>query len=110
MGGTIIHVVLLRWSPAAPTDVVERFDLAVRSVRDAVPGVLEVTHGPSVSTERLEQGYDYGLYVRFADAASRDGYLPHPSHRPLSDLITTYADSFLVFDLHAGDGNSSAGR
>ncbi len=105
MSGSIIHVVLLRWSPSTPADVVERFDLAVRGVRDAVPGVLEVSHGPSVSTEHLERGYDYGLHVRFADAAARDAYLPHPAHRPLSDLITTYAETFLVFDLPAESGN-----
>lgn len=101
----VIHVVLVRWAATAPPDVVERFDAAVGSVRDTVPGVVEITHGPSVSTEGLEQGYGYGLYVRFADAAARDGYLPHPSHRPLSDLITTFADAVLVFDLPAdGDG------
>ena len=104
MDGQIIHIVLLRWAATAPPDVVERFDLAVRAVRETIPGVLEVSHGPSVSTEHLEQGYDYGLYVRFADAGARDGYLPHPSHRPLSDLITTCADTFLVFDLAADGG------
>jgi len=76
-------------------------DRAATSVRDTVPGIVELSHGPSVSTEHLEQGYTYGLHVRFADAAARDAYLPHPAHRPLSDLITTYADAVLVFDLRA---------
>ena len=74
----VIHVVLVRWAATAPPDVVERFDAAVGSVRDTVPGVVEITHGPSVSTEGLEQGYGYGLYVRFTDAAARDAYLPTP--------------------------------
>lgn len=104
MNAQIIHVVLVRWAQAAPPDVVERLDRQVQSVRDTVPGVIEVSHGPSVSTEHLEQGYDYGLYVRFADAAARDAYLPHPSHRPLSDLITANADAVLVFDLRADVG------
>ena len=95
----IVHVVLLRWGPSTPPDVLTRFDDAVRSVRDAIPGVVEASHGPSVSVEHLEQGYDYGLYVRFADADARDAYLPHPTHRPLADLITTHAETFLVFDL-----------
>lgn len=98
----IIHIVLLRWAAGAPSDVTGRFDHAVRTVRATIPGVVEVTHGPSVSVEGLEQGYDYGLYVRFADAAARDGYLPHPAHQPLAELITTYAETFLVFDLPAG--------
>ena len=97
----IMHVVLVRWAQTAPSDVVERLDRAATSVRDTVPGIVELSHGPSVSTEHLEQGYTYGLHVRFADAAARDTYLPHPAHRPLSDLITTYADAVLVFDLRA---------
>lgn len=104
MAGQIIHVVLMRWGATAPSDVVERLERAVGTVRDTVPGVVEISHGPSVSTEHLERGYDYGLYVRFADAAARDAYLPHPSHRPLSDLITTHADAVLVFDLRADGG------
>lgn len=101
MGEQIIHVVLVRWSATAPPDVVERFDRAVRNVRETIPGVVEVSHGPSVSVEGLERGYDYGLYVRFVDAAARDGYLPHPAHQPLAELITTSADTFVVFDLPA---------
>lgn len=99
--GQIIHVVLVRWADPAPPDLAERLDRAVGRVRDAIPGVLEVSHGPSVSIEGLEQGYAYGLYVRFADAAARDAYLPHPAHRPVADLITTHADTFVVFDLSA---------
>lgn len=101
MAGQIIHVVLLRWAEDAPADVVRRFDDAARAVRDTIPGVLEVTHGPSVSIEHLERGHDYGLYVRFADAAARDAYLPHPAHRPLADLIGSHAEAFVVFDLAA---------
>ena len=97
----IIHVVLLRWGPGTPPDVLGRFDDAVRAVAATIPGVVEATHGPSVSIEHLERGFDHGLYVRFADAAARDAYLPHPAHRPLADLITTHAETFLVFDLAA---------
>lgn len=101
MAEQIIHVVLITWAPTAPADVVEQLDRAVRSVRASVPGVLEATHGPSVSTEGLERGYDYALYVRFADAGARDGYLPHPAHLPLAELISAHASAVLVFDLGA---------
>lgn len=98
-GPEIVHVVLLRWAQAAPPDVVARLDDLVAAMRAAIPGVLEVAHGPGVSVEGLEQGYTYGLYVRFADAAARDRYLPHPAHRPVADLIGTHAEALLVFDL-----------
>lgn len=102
MAAQIVHVVLVRWSPTAPPDVAALVEVAVRAVRETIPGVLEAAHGPSVSVEHLEQGYDYGLYVRFADAAARDAYLPHPVHRPLAELITAHAETFVVFDLAAG--------
>ncbi len=99
MSSEIVHVVLVRWAATGPADIADRIDRAVRSVRDTVPGVVEIGHGPSVSVEHLERGYTYGLYVRFADAAARDGYLPHPAHEPLAELITTHSETFLVFDL-----------
>lgn len=108
MDGQIIHMVLLRWAPTAPPDIVRQLDRVVGPVRDTIPGVLEVSHGPSVSTEGLEQGYDHGLYVRFLDAAARDGYLPHPSHRPVAELIAAHAAALVVFDLPAGQTALSA--
>jgi hypothetical protein len=102
MPGEILHVVLVRWAPTAPPDVVARFDAAARVVRETIPGVLELVHGPSVSVERLEQGFDHALHVRFADAAARDAYLPHPAHAPLAELIQANAETFVVFDLAVG--------
>ena len=99
MGEQIVHVVLFRWAPTAPDDVVARLDSLVGAMRDAVAGVVEASHGPSVSVEGLERGYDHALYVRFADVAARDGYLPHPAHLPVAELITAHARDVLVFDL-----------
>lgn len=101
MGGQIIHVVLVRWAASAAPDVVARVERAVAAVRAEIPGVVEATHGPGVSPEGLERGYQYGLYVRFADAAARDAYLPHPVHLPLAQLIGDNAEDVLVFDLEA---------
>ncbi len=101
MAGQIIHVVLMRWASSAAPDVVARLDEAVAAVRAGIPGIVEATHGPGVSPEGLERGYEHGLYVRFVDAAARDAYLPHPVHRPLATLIGDNADAVLVFDLDA---------
>ena len=103
MTGEILHVVLVRWAAGAEPDVVARFDAAARVVRDTIPGVLELVHGPSVSVEHLEQGFDHALHVRFADAAARDAYLPHPAHAPLAELIVANAETFVVFDLAVDD-------
>ena len=70
MGQEIIHVVLVAWAPTTPPDLAARLEEAVQHVRESVPGIVEATHGPSVSVEGLERGFDHGLYVRFADAAT----------------------------------------
>lgn len=101
MTDQIIHVVLMRWATTAVPDVVARIDEAVAAVRAEIPGIVEATHGPGVSPEGLERGYQHGLYVRFVDAAARDAYLPHPVHQPLARLIGDNADDVLVFDLAA---------
>lgn len=102
MTGEILHVVLVRWAATSAPDVVARLDAAADVAREAIPGVLELVHGPSVSVEHLEQGYDHCLHVRFADAAARDAYLPHPAHAPLAELISTNAETFVVFDVAVG--------
>ena len=101
MAEQIIHVVLIAWGPTVPDDVAEQLDGLVADVRAGVPGVVEATHGPSVSVEGLEHGYDHALHVRFEDVAARDAYLPHPAHRPLAELITAHAADLVVFDLTA---------
>ena len=66
-----------------------------------IPGVLDVTHGPSVSPEHLEGGFDWGLVVVFIDASARDGYLMHASHARVSSLIQAFAERIVAFDIRA---------
>ena len=66
----ISHVVLVQWRADVPADVKEQARASARGFVDAIPGTLSVVEGPSVSPEGLEQGFDYGLVIRFADASS----------------------------------------
>ncbi len=95
----ISHVVLVQWRADVAAAVKEQAREAARGFVDAIPGTLEVVEGPSVSPEGLEQGFDYGFVIRFADAAARDAYLPHPVHRVLADLIGANAERVVVYDL-----------
>lgn len=61
--------------------------------------MIDVTHGPSVSPEGLEGGYEWGLVVTFVDADARDGYLPHEAHAPASALIGEWSERLVVFDV-----------
>lgn len=96
------HVVLVRWKGVVSSEVLQSVSDAAQACTTAIPGILSLAEGPSVSPEGLEQGYDWGLLIAFADAAARDGYLPHPVHRRLADLIGEHREAVVVFDLAAG--------
>jgi hypothetical protein len=95
----ISHVVLVQWQADVSAEVKEQARASARGFVDAIPGTLSVVEGPSVSPEGLEQGFDYGFVIRFADAAARDAYLPHPVHRVLGDLIGANAERVVVYDI-----------
>lgn len=97
----VIHVVLVRWSGDADAGARDGVRAGVRGLETAVPGVLAIEEGPSVSPEGLEQGNDYGFVVTFADAAARDAYLPHPAHLEVAAAIGRAAERVTVFDLAA---------
>jgi len=39
--------------------------------------------------------------VTFESAAARDGYLDHPTHLPVAELIGEWSERLVVFDLRA---------
>jgi hypothetical protein len=95
----VLHVVLLQPRPgiagAAVTDLWE----AMHGLSTAIDGVEHVACGPNTSPEPLAQGYTLGFVVRFANAAARDAYLPHPAHQAVVPLVQAVAERVLVFDL-----------
>ncbi|MGI3783579.1 MAG: Dabb family protein [Janthinobacterium lividum] len=97
--GPITHVVLIQWTRGTTDTDVERIRAIARGLPARIPGILDLVEGPSVSSEGLEQGLQYGLVITFADAGSRDGYLPHPSHQVLVDELGRAAAHVAVFDV-----------
>jgi hypothetical protein len=71
----------------------------LRDLSARIDGILSVSEGPSSSPEGLEQGYDHGAVIVFADARARDRYLPHPEHSPVARLIGESTEKVLVFDI-----------
>ncbi len=99
--GSIVHVVLTQWRADAPSEALAEMRETVGRFQAEIPGIVSVVEGPSVSTERLESGYDWALVVTFENAAARDGYLDHPTHLPVAALIGEWAERLVVFDLSA---------
>ena len=98
----IVHVVLVQWRADASEEDRRGIRSAARGMADAIPGILALDEGPSVSPEGLESGFDWGLVVTFEDADARDRYLPHPVHAAVGAQIVASAERLVVFDVQAG--------
>ncbi|MCC6314580.1 MAG: Dabb family protein [Thermomicrobiales bacterium] len=95
----LYHMVLLRPRAGIDPSELDRLHAAVVGLGERIPGIAGISWGPNVSPEGLGQGYTVGFIVRFADAAARDAYLPHPDHVAVVPLVQAAAESVLVFDL-----------
>lgn len=97
--GTVVHVVLTQWRSDAPREALAEMREITHRFSAEVPGVVSSVEGTSASTEGLEGGFDWALVVTFESASARDGYLDHPTHRPVSAVIEEWAERLVVFDL-----------
>lgn len=77
------HVVLFRFRSDLPEGAVEEVFEELRGFRRSIPGITGFQGGAYNSPEGLAQGFTHGFTMTFADAASRDAYLPHPLHQAL---------------------------
>ncbi len=94
------HLVLFKVKSNASAEAVQAMEDALRSLKDAIPGILEITVGANFS-ER-SQGFTHGLLVRFQDRAALDTYIPHPAHEAArNDFILPIVDDVLVVDYEA---------
>ena len=95
----LVHVVLVDWGAAAEA-AQEADDLVDRHLL-ALPGIVTLDRGGSVSGEGLESGFDWALVIRFESEQALADYLPHPEHRIVGDHLQRHAARLVVFDLAA---------
>lgn len=93
----IEHLVFFRPRQDASPEALERMLTALRGLKDSVPGVVELSCGPTFSPER-GGGYQVGLRVRLRDRAALAAYLPHPSHQAALSIIREWAQDWIVID------------
>jgi hypothetical protein len=91
----IKHVVLLKFKASTSGQKVRDIFAALAGLRRVIPGLLDFSGGPYSSTEGLHQGFTHGFVMTFVDAASRDGYIPHPEHEKVKQLIVPELDGGL---------------
>ena len=79
----IMHLVLFKWKPGTKQWEVDEVLTALRRLKTAIPGILELHAGQNFCAR--SQGFDTALMVRFTDRAALEAYGPHPEHRNVVD-------------------------
>lgn len=97
----IEHIVLFKLKEEATTQQREAMLAGLKSLRQSVPGIVELSCGENFSERN--QGYEIGLVVRFTDRAALDTYLPHPAHRAVvEEKIRPIMEGVIVVDYEIG--------
>lgn len=99
-GPRIAHIVLMQIRADVPGEKISELYYALKELTKLVPGLLSFTGGPYSSSEGFNKNLTHGFTMMFLDAESRDGYLPHPEHERVRDmLLPLIADNnVLAFD------------
>lgn len=70
---------------------------ALRSLRDSVPGVLELSCGANFTSRGRE--FTHALMVKLVDKAALDAYAVHPEHvRVVTELLAPIRKDILAID------------
>ena len=92
------HVVLLKFKSGTTAQQIGGFYSSLAGLKKDIAGLKDFVGGPYSSPEGLNQGYTHGFVMTFADAASRDVYLPHPAHEAVKGQIVPHVDAIVAFD------------
>lgn len=99
----ILHCVFLRLKASLPAEEKTAIFQSLDALKNLIPGILDIKHGPNVSPEGLSGGFRDGFVVTFESADARDAYLVHPDHVAVGDRLVAACDGglagLMVFDL-----------
>jgi hypothetical protein len=92
------HFGVFHFKPEVTQEQIEESFLALVDLKNKIPGLLTVEHGPYQSAEGLNDGFTHGFIMTFETAQHRDDYLPHPDHQLVVDLVQPRLERLVVFD------------
>jgi hypothetical protein len=81
------HIVIFKYKSTASVEQIRQVTDAFHDLKNKIPGILAFEHGPNVSSEGLNLGFNHVYTLTFADEQTRDTYLPHPDHAKFGDLL-----------------------
>jgi hypothetical protein len=101
----ILHFVFIRFKSALQAAEKQELYSAIATLRNVVPGILDLKAGPNVSLEGLNGGFLDGFVVTFESPEARDAYLTAPDHIAVAERLVAAADGglsgLIVYDMAA---------
>ncbi len=95
----IEHIVLLKLKDGITEDKTKAMMDGLNDLKKLIPGIVDVSGGYNNSPEGKSEGFNFAFIVKFKDAKSRDGYVPHPEHAKLAQtLVRPIVDDVIVVD------------
>jgi Stress responsive A/B Barrel Domain len=92
------HMVVVKFRPGVPEATIAGLFAELGELRQVIPGIEHFAWGPYSSPEGLNGGFTHGFLMTFRDAAARDGYLPHPEHERVKQLVLPHVEGVVAFD------------
>ncbi|QOV88476.1 Dabb family protein [Humisphaera borealis] len=98
--GQISHVVVM-WLKKPGDAAARKKLLDLGETFKTIPGVLDVTGGEVVKSDRavVDSSYDIAFVVTFKDAEGLKGYGPHPVHqKAVEEVVKPNVERYIVYD------------
>ena len=98
--GPVQHVVICWLKEPGNAQVRQQLIAASHSFAE-IPGVLSVSVGPSLPSERtvVDSSYDIGVVITLKNAAALQDYLDHPIHKQaVTDVLGPLSKKIVVYD------------
>ena len=101
--GKIVHVVAFKFKKAVSEAKQKEMADALVALKGKIPQIVSIEHGPNISKEGFEKGFQHAFIVTFASEKDRDIYLEHDAHKKFAkQLDGILADKgVFVFDFVA---------
>jgi len=96
----VVHVVLIWLKDAANESHIQDVIDTTRQL-EGIPEIQELRVGISIQSNRniVDDSFDVGIYMTFANHADMESYLQHGMHkRAVQTVLKPLADKILVYD------------
>jgi len=90
----IDHLVFLAAREDATPEDIEDLITSIRNLKDAVPGVVDLSAGENFSAR--SGGYTHGVFVRFETVEDLQGYIDHPHHQAVVEKLDRLTSRIVV--------------